>query len=210
MKKDNFFLLTPRERQILDFIVQYIKKWGYSPTLREIAAGVGLKSGPGLSPSIRRLKKRGILVQISNSPRSLLVDLDKVKKYQGAELKIPLLGFIAAGKPLEPYTDPNATIDIPPSLVSGKKRAFALQVKGNSMVEEGILDGDFVVVEEQEEAKNGDIVVALLENGLATLKKFYKEATRVRLEPANSKMKPIFAKNVQIQGRVVATIRHYK
>lgn len=210
MKKDNFFLLTPRERQILDFIVQYIKKWGYSPTLREIAAGVGLKSGPGLSPSIKRLKKRGILVQISNSPRSLLVDLDKVKKYQGAELKIPLLGFIAAGKPLEPYTDPNATIDIPPSLVSGKKRVFALQVKGDSMVEEGILDGDFVVVEEQEEAKNGDIVVALLENGLATLKKFYKEATRIRLEPANSKMKPIFAKNVQIQGRVVAIIRHYK
>lgn len=210
MKIDDTFFLTPREKQILDFIFQYTKKWGYSPTLREIATGIGLKSGPGLSPCIRRLKKKGFLISFGTNSRSFLINVEKLKKYKGIELKIPLLGFIAAGKPLEPYTDPNATLDIPPNWISGKRRVFALQVKGDSMIEEGILDGDYVIVEEQEEAKNGDIVVALLENGFATLKKFYKEVTRVRLEPANSKMKPIFVKNVQIQGRVIAIIRRYK
>ena len=94
-------------------------------------------------------------------------------------------------------------------MISGKKRAYVLQVKGTSMIEEGILDGDFVVIEEKETANNGDIVVAILENGFATLKKFFKEATRIRLEPANSKMSPIFAKNVKIQGKVVGVLRRF-
>jgi repressor LexA len=124
-------------------------------------------------------------------------------------LELPILGFIAAGQPIEPYTDPEATAIIPQHMVSGKKRAFVLQVKGESMIEEGILDGDYIVVEEQTEAKNGDIVVAILENGFATLKKFYKEATRIRLEPANATMKPIYVNNVTVQGRAVGVIRNW-
>jgi len=95
------------------------------------------------------------------------------------------------------------------NMVSGKKRSFVLQVKGDSMIEEGILDGDYVIMEEQNEANDGDIVVALLDNGLATLKRFFREATRVRLEPANATMRPIFATNVRIQGKVVGLIRRF-
>ena len=110
---------------------------------------------------------------------------------------------------MELYTAPNASLPVSPGLVSGKKRSFVLQVKGDSMVDEGILDGDYVLIEEQESAQNGEIVVALLENGLATLKRFFKEATRVRLEPANAAMSPIYATNVRIQGKVVGVIRRY-
>jgi len=124
-------------------------------------------------------------------------------------VEVPLLGFIAAGSPIEPYTDPNATMSVAPDLLSGKKHAFVLKVKGRSMIDEGILDGDYVVVEEQATANNGDIVVAILENGFATLKRFFKEATRVRLEPANSEMAPIFARNVRIQGKVVGIVRRF-
>ena len=121
------------------------------------------------------------------------------------------MGFIAAGQPIQPYTDPDATMKIAPSLVSGKKRAFVLQVKGNSMVDEGIFDRDYVVIEEESlgNVRDGDIVVALLENGLATLKKFFREKTRIRLEPANSSMSPIYATNVRIQGKLAAVIRKY-
>ena len=127
-----------------------------------------------------------------------------------AAVDLPVLGFIAAGRPLEPYTDPHATFAVPPSLVSSKKRAFVLQVKGDSMIEAGILDQDYVVIEQVQEAKNGDVVVALLENGFATLKRYFKEATRVRLEPANSAMSPLFVTNVRIQGKVVGVIRRYQ
>jgi len=119
------------------------------------------------------------------------------------------LGFIAAGAPIETYTDPEASLLVPTNLVSGKKRSFVLQVKGESMIDEGILDGDFVVVEEQEQAKDGDIVVAILEDGLATLKRYFKEKTRIRLEPANSTMRPIFVRNVAIKGKVAGVIRKF-
>ncbi|MGB9693429.1 MAG: LexA family protein, partial [Fervidobacterium sp.] len=115
----------------------------------------------------------------------------------------------AAGLPIEPYSDPNAKIGIPPSFVSDNKRVFVLQVRGESMIEEQIRDGDFVVCEQTQIANNGDIVVALLDNGMATLKKFFREKTRIRLEPANAKMSPIFVKNVKVQGKVIGLIRKY-
>ncbi|OGD64423.1 repressor LexA, partial [Candidatus Beckwithbacteria bacterium RIFOXYD1_FULL_50_11] len=157
---------------------------------------------------IATLGRKGVLKKYEGSVRGLEIADDRyVSGSDGLEL--PILGYIAAGKPIEPYTDPDAAFTISPTLVSGKKRSFVLQVKGDSMVEEGILDGDYVVIEEQDEVTNGDIVVALLENGLATLKRFFKEATRVRLEPANSQMSPIYATNVKIQGRVVGVIRRF-
>ena len=124
-------------------------------------------------------------------------------------MEVPILGYIAAGAPIEPHTDPSASVSIPSTFVSGKKRTFVLQVKGESMIEEQIRDGDFVVIEQTESANNGDIVVALLDNGMATLKRFFKEATRIRLEPANATMSPIFVKNVRVQGKVVGLIRKY-
>lgn len=200
--------LYPRQRQILNFINQYIQKWGYAPTLKEIADALGIVSPATICEQMAALEEKGVLKRVRGRKRGIEVSPNYSQEVKN-EITLPLLGFIAAGKPLEPYTDPNATFSVPQSLISGKRRAFVLQVKGDSMIEDGILDGDYVVVEEQEDVKNGEIVVALLENGFATLKRFFKEATRVRLEPANSKMAPIFAKNVKIQGKVVGLVRRY-
>lgn len=201
-------ILYKRQRQIIDFISQYIQRYEYAPTLQEIADALGVKSIATIHEHLKVLKKKGVIRHQGGGVRS--IEIVEEAKQGALGLELPVLGFIAAGAPIEPHTDPNAVIHVAPAILSGKKRAFVLQVKGDSMVEEGILDGDYVVVEEQNEAKNGDIVVAVLENGFATLKRFFKEATRVRLEPANSKMAPIFARNVRIQGKVISVIRRYQ
>ena len=200
--------LYKRQKQILDFISQYIQKNGYSPTLTEIAEAIGVSSLATVHEHLTAMEKKGVIKRYEGSVRGIeLVDKKLGQLTKGIE--IPIMGFIAAGKPIEPYTDPNATVHISPSLLTGKKRAFVLQVKGESMIDDGILDGDYVVIEQKETANNGEIVVAILENGFATLKRFFKEATRVRLEPANAKMSPIFAKEVRIQGKVVGVIRRF-
>lgn len=200
--------LYRRQKQILDYLTQFIQKYDYSPSLREIAKAIGVTSLATVHEHIANLVKKGVIRRYTGGIQGYEI-LNKKAGELTKGVELPVLGFIAAGQPLEPYTDPNATLGVSPSLISGEKRAFVLQVKGESMIDEGILDGDYVVIEEQENANNGDIVVALLENGLATLKRFFKEATRVRLEPANSKMAPIFAKNIIIQGKVIAVIRRY-
>ncbi|MCH7951845.1 transcriptional repressor LexA [Patescibacteria group bacterium] len=200
--------LYRRQRQIVDFIAQYIQKNGYSPTLQDIADSIGVSSLATVHEHLQALVKKGVIRKYEGAVRGIeLLDRKLGRLTQGIEL--PIMGFIAAGKPIEPYTDPNAAFKVSPSMVSGKTRAYVLQVKGDSMIDEGILDGDYVVIEEQDTVRDGDIVVALLENGLATLKRYFKEATRVRLEPANSTMSPIFAKNVRIQGKVVGVIRKF-
>lgn len=155
------------------------------------------------------MKKSTLLKRIPGKSRAMEV-VNTDYDYSGKEVEAPILGFIAAGSPIEPHTDPNASLSIPPTFASGKKRVFVLQVRGESMIEEQIRDGDYVVVEQDEEAKDGEIVVALLDNGMATLKRFFREATRIRLEPANSAMSPIFVRNVRIQGKVVGLIRKYQ
>lgn len=200
--------LYKRQRQILDFIRQYIQKNGFSPTLTEIAQALGVSSLATVHEHLATMVKKGIIKRYQGSVRGL--EIVKTESSSSInEVELPVLGLIAAGQPLEPYTDPNASFSVPPGMLSGKKRAYVLQVKGNSMIEDGILDGDFVVIEQKENANNGEIVVAILENGFATLKRFFKEATRIRLEPANAQMAPIFAKDVQIQGKVVGVIRKY-
>jgi repressor LexA len=125
-------------------------------------------------------------------------------------MSLPLLGYIAAGRPLEPHTDPSATFDVASSMISGKKPSYVLEVKGSSMIEDGILDGDYVVIEKSDLAKNGDIVVALVDESLATLKRFYKEGERVVLKPANAAMEPIYPTNVRIQGICVGLVRRFR
>lgn len=200
--------LYRRQKQIVDFIAQYIQKFGTSPTLAEIAEALGVSSLATVHEHLQALTKKGVIRKFEGAVRGIeLLDEAFAEATDGVEL--PILGFIAAGSPIEPITDPNATLKVSPTMLSGKKRSFVLQVRGDSMIEEGILDGDFVVIEEQAQVSDGDIVVALLDNGLATLKKFFREATRVRLEPANSTMRPIFAKNVKVQGKVVGLVRRF-
>ena len=200
--------LYRRQKQILDFIKQYIDKYSYSPTLGEIAESIGVSSLATVHEHLQALVSKGVIKKFEGAVRGIEVLDRKISStLQGIEL--PILGYIAAGQPIQVYTDPDATVKISPSMLSGKKRSYVLQVKGDSMIEEGILDGDYVIIEEQSTALDGDIVVALLENGLATLKRFFKEPNRIRLEPANSAMTPIYTTNVKIQGKCVGVIRRF-
>lgn len=200
--------LYKRQRQIVDFIAQYIQKYGYSPTLQEIADALQVSSLATVHEHLQALIKKKVLKKYDGAIRGIEL-LDRTFLRFSDAVDLPILGFIAAGRPIDPFTDPNATFKVSPELISGKSRAYVLQVKGDSMIEDGILDGDFVVIEEKQEVLDGDIVVALLDNGLATLKRFFKESTRVRLEPANSTMQPIYAANVRIQGKCVGLIRKF-
>ena len=201
-------VLYRRQKQILDFLNDYITKNGHAPTLVEIAKKLGVKSLATVHEHLQTLEKKGLIKKSSGVVRSIeLIDKKIGQLVKGIEL--PLAGFIAAGSPIEPYTDPNATFAISQNMVSSQKKSYVLQVKGESMIEDGILDGDFVVIEETNQARDGDIVVAMIENGVVTLKRFFKEKDRVRLEPANATMHPIYAKNVAIQGKCVAVIRKY-
>src|SRR3989338_10529456 len=203
--------LYKRQKQILDFIRQYIDKYGYSPTLGEIAEAMGVHSLATVHEHLQTLTAKGVIKRFDGAVRGIEIVDNKISAVlQGIEL--PILGYIAAGQPIQTYTDPDATIRVAPSMISGKKRSYVLQVKGDSMIEEGILDGDYVIIEEQNTAHDGDTVVALLDNGLATLKKFYREPNRVRLEPANASMSPIYVDDpdsMKIQGKCVGVIRRF-
>lgn len=202
-------ILYKRQRQILDYLAQYVQQHGFSPTLHEIAESINVSSLATVHEHLNALVRKGVIKKYEGTVRGIeIIDRRVVRSNSGIEL--PVMGYIAAGSPIVPFTDPNATFSVAADLLSGKKRAYVLQVKGQSMIDDGILDGDFVVIEEQDEVHNGDIVVALLENGLATLKRFYREATRIRLEPANSQMSPIYATRVRVQGKVVGVVRKYR
>lgn len=201
-------VLYKRQKQILDFIDQYIQKNGYSPTLQQIADALGVSSLATVHEHLNAMAKKKVIRKFEGAVRGIEI-IDKKIGELAKGIELPILGYIAAGSPIEPHTDPNASTYVTPGMLSGKKRAFVLQVKGESMIEDGILDGDYVVVEEQQEARNGEIVVALLENGLATLKRYFKEATRIKLEPANCRMQPIYVTSVKIQGKVVGVIRKF-
>jgi repressor LexA len=201
-------IIYKRQGQILDFIRQFIQANGSAPTLKQIAKAIGVSSLATVHEHLTTLEEKGLIKRKAGKNRSIeLVGIREEFSPNGVE--VPILGFIAAGSPIEAYTDPNATLPIPPTFASGKKRVYVLQVRGDSMIEEQIRDGDYVVIEQVDNAKDGEIIVALLDNGMATLKRFFKEATRIRLEPANATMSPIFVKNVRIQGKVVGLIRKY-
>jgi len=204
-------VLYPKERQMLDYIMQFIQRFGYAPTLKEICEGVGIGSVATVHEHIERLVEKGYIKKSEGTVRGLEVVRTNYKADADMEsaVELPVLGFIAAGSPLEPHTDPNFYISIAASMVSKSKSNYVLQVKGTSMIDDGILDGDYVVIQHQQEAQSGDIVVALLPNGLATLKRIFFEKDRIKLMPANATMAPIFTTHCKIQGKVVGLIRKY-
>jgi repressor LexA len=201
-------ILYEKQRQIVDYIAQHIQRYNSFPSLKDLADAFNLNSLATVHEHLQRLVKKGVLKKNKGWGKGFELVDEYLTRYIGG-VRLPILGFIAAGQPIEPYTDPDEHIAVSPHLVTGKSRAFVLRVKGDSMIDEGILDGDYVVCEEAPQIKNGDIVVALLETGLVTLKRFFKEATRVRLEPANTRMSPIYATRVQIQGKVVGLVRKF-
>lgn len=203
--------LTKKQRKTLDFVISFIEEKGYSPSYREIANGLKLSSVATVAQHIDTLVEKGFLEKGNNSARSLL-PVDEVEASIGEPgVGLPILGLIAAGSPIETISGHKETLEVPAFMV-GTKNSYVLQVKGQSMIEDGIHDGDYVVVQEKEVPSNGDTVVALINSGEATLKRYYKESNRIRLQPANSTMEPIYvdAKTpIKIQGVLIGLIRKY-
>lgn len=198
--------LTKRQRQILDYITEFVEDKGYAPSLREIGEHFDLSSPATIHTHVENLKKKGFLKTSFNEARSIELVNSEVVWSQAVEL--PLLGLITAGEPIEAVED-NETIAVPVDFVRDEANSYVLKVKGESMIEEGILSGDYVIVERNPSPRNGDVVVALLNNAYATLKKFYRESNRIRLQPANSSMKPIYSADPLIQGVVKGVIRKF-
>jgi repressor LexA len=198
--------LTPRQKEIADFIRRYRSKNGVSPTQREICEDFGYSSFGTLQKHIRLLLEKGVLVRDWNKRRSLA--LAEEDRPAGA-VEIPLAGRIAAGQPIE--VEPEGESVAVPEALTRKGQNYVLRVTGHSMIDDGIHDGDFVVVNRREKAANGEMVAALV-NGEATLKRFYNEGNgRIRLQPANDRMAPIYAAegDVKVQGVVVGLMRKY-
>lgn len=200
-------VLYKRQKQILDYIEKRIGNYGSAPTLTEIAGFLGLSSLATVHEHLSVLEKKGFIRRYRGAVRGIELLRGEFPERQSVE--IPVMGFIACGEPIEPYTDPEATLAVDASLLKNGGKSYVLQAKGDSMVDDGILNGDYVVIKEQKEANNGDIVVAVLRNGFATLKRFYREASRIRLQPANSAMSPMYVTDVEIRGKVVAVIRQF-
>ena len=204
--------ITKRQRQMYDFIADFVQKNQYSPSFEEIGDGLGLSSLATVHKHISNLEKKGLLTRDYNRSRSidLLPPKGRLKQSMAVNsgTMVPLMGRIAAGQPIEAI-ERAETISL--ADFTRSKDVFALEVRGESMQDEHILDGDYVLVEKTKIAHNGDIVVALVEGTDATLKRFFREGENIRLQPSNAKMKPIIvpARNVEIQGRVIGVLRKY-
>ncbi|HEY8830143.1 MAG TPA: transcriptional repressor LexA [Candidatus Limnocylindria bacterium] len=191
-----------RAERILDYIRETIDERGYPPSVREIAEAVGLASTSAVHHHLTKLEKDGRLQKEATRSRALTLPGSHAAKVVNA----PIIGEIAAGQPIEAYEDRTETMALPAELAP-KHDTFVLRVRGKSMIEDHIDNGDYVVIQPQDTARDGEIVVAILDDNTATLKRFYKERDRVRLQPANSEMEPIYARDVKIQGKVIGVIR---
>lgn len=198
--------LTKRQRQILDFITEFTCDKKYAPSLREIGENFNLSSPATIHAHVQALKQKGMLKNSFNEARSIEIVHSRIN--WTASLELPLVGLITAGEPIEAVEEKDY-ISVPADFVTDSANSYVLKVKGESMIEDGILDGDYVIVERNPSPQNGDVVVALLNNAYATLKKFYREQKRIRLQPANSNMKPIYSCDPLIQGVVRGVIRKF-
>ena len=205
-------MLTERQRQILDFLMKYVDSHGYPPTVREIGEAVGLASPSTVHAHLANLERAGLLRRDPTKPRAIELRREpKPTPASAADVhKLPLVGEVAAGGPLLAEENIEDYLAVPEPLSRGGEE-FLLRAKGDSMVNAGILDGDFVVVRRQSDAKNGEIVVALAgedeSTDEATVKRFFREDGRVRLQPENDALEPIYAKHVQILGKVIGVFR---
>jgi repressor LexA len=200
--------LTDRQREILEFIKAEMRRKGYPPTVRDIGEAVGLSSSSTVHSHLAALEAKGLIRRDPSKPRALEVlghERDAAPTTMVGVRELPVLGAVAAGVPMLAEENIEGTIPLPTEVVR-EDTTVVLRVKGDSMMDAGILDGDFVVVRQQPTAENGDIVVALLEDE-ATVKRFFRESDRVRLQPENASMEPIYVRDVVVLGKVVAVFR---
>lgn len=198
---------TKRQKEILNFITYYLKENDYAPSYMEIAEHFSISSPATVHQHIKALEDKGYLKSSKHQKRALEPLL--LSSYRDSTIvDLPLVGLITAGEPIEAIEE-KETLAVPTDFVRDSENSYVLRVKGQSMIDEGIWDGDYVIVERNHSPKSGDVVVALLDNAYATLKKFYREKDRIRLQPANPNMKPIYAKDPLIQGIVRVVIRKF-
>ena len=197
--------LTRRQKEILDYVREYLERQGYSPTLEEIADHFDLASLNGVYKHLRALQARGFIRRLTNQARSIQL----LNPEASSPTTLPLLGYVTAGKPVEAVVNVEE-ISVPESFLT-RKRNYVLRVRGDSMIDEHIQDGDFVIIEEREGARDGEMVIALIDGENATLKKFYREHETIRLQPAHPTLEPIWVKEdrIKIQGVVVGIMRKY-
>ncbi len=198
--------LTKRQREILDYLNDFIQQHGYAPSLEEIGRRFGLSSLATVHKHLTNLQEKGFIKRSWNRSRSVELIPARVGT---RSVEVPLLGYVAAGAPIEAIAGAE-TINIPEDLV-GKRDTYVLRVKGDSMIDEQIRDGDLVIVEDRKTAENGEMVIALVSGADVTLKKFYREQGRIRLQPANPAMQPMLfdPEQIQVQGVVIGVMRRY-
>lgn len=208
-------ILPKKKRQILQYLTDYVAKHGFAPTLSEIAKKFKVSSLATIHEHVKFLEDNGFIKRSGDvrSKELKILNRPEVPDVEdayltGQSIGVPLLGMITAGAPIEAIETQSDEIAVPTEITRGRQ-CYILKVRGDSMIESLIADGDLVVVEKTEYAKNGDMVVAVLDDGTATLKKFYKEKNFVRLQPANKNYQPIIAKTILIRGRVIGIIRKY-
>jgi repressor LexA len=195
--------LTNRQREIFDFIRSYLKAHGYPPTVREIGKAVGLHSSSTVHAHLSKLESLGVLKRDPTKPRAMEVLVSKAKR--AVRSGLPLVGTVAAGSPILAEENIEEYLQVP-DVIGGEDGDYILTVRGESMKDAGILDGDFVVVRQAEDARNGEIVVAMID-GEATVKRFFREKDHIKLQPENKSMKPIKTRDAQLLGSVVGVFR---
>lgn len=201
-----------RRQRIIEYIATTVRRSGYPPSVREIAAAVGLASTSAVHHHLSALEREGLLERDATQSRALRLKPAALLENGGTDIlghderRYPILGEIAAGGPIEAYQDASETISIP-DMISASAATYVLRVRGDSMVDAHIVDGDLVVIREQQTAQDGDIVVAQVEENAVTLKRFFRERDRVRLQPANDRYEPQYYDAVRIQGKLVGVIR---
>lgn len=198
--------LSHRQRQILQYIIQHSEAHGYPPTVREIGQAVGLSSSSTVHAHLRTLEQAGLIRRDAVLTRAIRVVAGNIEQLKLRQvINLPVLGRVAAGSPMLASQDIEDSFPVPKEFLEGGD-GFMLRVKGDSMVEDGIMNGDYVIVRRQDTAEDGETIVALLDDE-ATVKRFYRENGRIRLQPANSSMRPLWFDNVRIVGKVVGVLR---
>lgn len=203
---DNGYKLTDKEKSVLKYIKSTIKSNGYAPSVRDICIAVGIKSTSTVHSYIKRLEEKGYISRVDGKSRAITVSGNETDD-DPRTIRVPLLGQVRAGLPILAVENYEGYVDYPASM-SGSSQLFALRVVGDSMIEAGILNGDIVIVESRRYAEDGEIVLALIEDS-ATVKYLFKEEGRIRLQPANSAMQPIYTDDLVILGKVIANFRFY-
>ena len=200
--------LTSRQRDVLDYIKSFVAKHGYPPTVREIGAALGLNSPATIQSHINALESKGYVKKTDSKYRSL--EINGPNEYLSDDVvEVPLLGKTAAGNPIEAIETPDEFFSLPAYLIPRSEEVFTLKVSGESMINAGIFDGDIVIVQRQNVARNGEMVVAMTEENEVTLKTFYKEENYIRLQPENDTMSPIILKNCTILGKAIGLYRKF-